>query len=230
MLRTIAADTLDADQAEIAVQWGSTVGAPPSGGTAGSRSTVLLGNAVGDACRTLRARLQDHDGHEPILVEGSFSGTPTNAIGMHAALVRVDADTLEPTVERLAVCYDAGHAVDPQSVRGQLVGATVQALGAALYEELRYDDAGELLTASLMDYLMPTHAEAPDVEAIIYETADPGNPLGARGAGEAGVFGVAAAVGSAVAQALGRSEAGVTSYPIAPRSLRSEHPGGLTAS
>jgi carbon-monoxide dehydrogenase large subunit len=96
----------------------------------------------------------------------------------------------------------------------------VQAVGTTLYEQLVYDEFGQPATTSLMDYLMPTYAEAPPVTAVVFEHAAPGNPLGVRGAGEAGVYGVAAVVGSAIAQALGRAEAGPTTLPIGPATLR----------
>ncbi|HET7571653.1 MAG TPA: xanthine dehydrogenase family protein molybdopterin-binding subunit [Gaiellaceae bacterium] len=229
LLRRIAAGSLGLDPDLVDVEWGSTVDAPPSGGTAASRSTVVLGNAVRAACEALLERLELGAGElagrirelPPATAEGEFTpDEPTLGFGMHAALVSLDPELLEPRIERIAVAYDAGHVIDRSSVVGQLTGAAVQALGQTLYEEISYDDAAQPLTTTFMDYLLPTAAEAPPVEVVLFENPDPGNPLGARGAGEAGVFGVAAAVASAVAQALGRAEEGVTELPISPRSLR----------
>jgi carbon-monoxide dehydrogenase large subunit len=216
MVQTIAAETLGIDPDRVRVVWGSTEDAPSAGGTAATRSAIFLGNAVRDAC----LRLRGVDLAVPRRVEGAFATDPTLGFGMHAALVSVDRDTLEPTIERLAVAYDVGRAIDMASVRGQLVGAAVQAVGTTLYEQLVYDEFGQLATASFMDYLMPTYAEAPPVSTIVFEHAAPGNPLGVRGAGEAGVYGVADVVGSAVAQALGRPTDGPTRLPIGPQSLR----------
>jgi CO/xanthine dehydrogenase Mo-binding subunit len=86
-------------------------------------------------------------------------------------------------------------------------------IGGTLYEELRYDDQGQPQTTTFMDYLVPTLAEVPAVEAVVFEYPATGNPLGAKGAGEAGVIAVGAAVANAVADALGRQD-GLTRLPL----------------
>jgi carbon-monoxide dehydrogenase large subunit len=219
MVQTIAAETTGIDRDRIRVVWGSTEDAPSAGGTAASRSAIFLGNAVREGCLALLER-GAVDLERPQTAEGAFATAPTLGFAMHAALVSLDRETLEPVVERLAVAYDVGRAIDMASVRGQLVGAVVQAVGTTLYEQLVYDEEGQLSTVSFMDDLMPTYAESPPVMAVVFEHAAPGNPLGVRGAGEAGVYGVAAVVGSAVAQAMGQSGAGPTALPIGPRTLR----------
>jgi CO/xanthine dehydrogenase Mo-binding subunit len=216
LVQTIVAETLGIAPERVDVVWGSTDDAPSCGGTAASRSAIFLGNAVRDACLALRGRDLDSPGR----VEGVFGTQATLGFGLHAAVVSVDRDTLEPTIERLAVAYDVGRAIDMASVRGQLVGAAVHAVGTTLFEQLVYDEFGQLTTTTLMDYLIPTYAETPPVTAVVFEHAAPGNPLGVRGAGEAGVYGVAAVVGSAIAQAMGCPQAGPTSLPIGPETLR----------
>jgi CO/xanthine dehydrogenase Mo-binding subunit len=215
LVQTIVAETLEIAPELVQVVWGSTDDAPSCGGTAPSRSAIFLGNALHDAC----LKLKGADLSVPARVEGAFGTEATLGFGLHAALVSVDRDTLEPTIERLAVAYDVGRAIDVASVRGQLVGAVVHAVGTTLFERLVYDESGQLVTTTLMDYLIPTYAETPPVTAIVFEHAAPGNPLGVRGAGEAGVYGVAAVVGSAIAQALGCPEGGPTTLPIDPATL-----------
>lgn len=212
LVQTIVAESLEIAPDLVHLVWGSTEDAPSCGGTAASRSAIFLGNALRDACLKLRAR--GFDLNTPARVEGAFATEATLGFGLHAALVSVDRETLEPTIERLAVAYDVGRAIDLASVRGQLVGAAVHAVGTTLFERLVYDEFGQLATTSLMDYLIPTYAETPPVSTVVFEHPAPGNPLGVRGAGEAGVYGVAAVVGSAIAQAMGCPECGPTTLPI----------------
>jgi carbon-monoxide dehydrogenase large subunit len=107
----------------------------------------------------------------------------------------------------LVLGFDLGPAVNPLLVEGQLFGGAVQALGGALLERFAYDDDGNPLVTSLLDYLLPTVAEAPSMEAIIEESAaSPSNPLGLKGCGEGGTTGVMPAVANAVADALGRPD------------------------
>lgn len=136
--------------------------------------------------------------------------------GAQAAVVSVDADTGKVTVEQLVLCYDIGRSVNPQLVAGQMEGGAVQALGGALFEEFAYDDDGNPLATSFMDYLMPTAAEAPSIVAVPSELSPTKtNPLGIKGAGEGGVPGVAAAIASALDHALGIPGA-VKAVPIRP--------------
>jgi carbon-monoxide dehydrogenase large subunit len=137
------------------------------------------------------------------------------------AVVSIDPGTGDPRVERLITGYDVGRAIDPVSVEGQLVGAGVMGVGGALFEELSYDSEGQPLSTTFLDYLMPTSSLSPVVEAHIIEgnmTAT--NQLGIRGAGEAGIIGVGAAVANAVADALGPAGSHITSLPLRPEILR----------
>ena len=97
-------------------------------------------------------------------------------------------------------------------------GAVVQGVGGALFEQLVYDDAGQPLTRSLDDYLLPTAGDAPEVDVLILEHPTPSNPLGIKGGGEGGVAGVPAAVANAVADALGTQR--VTDLPLSPARVR----------
>ncbi len=144
----------------------------------------------------------------------------TYPYGIHVAVVAVDAGTGAPTVERYLVGYDIGKALNPTLVEGQIVGGVAQGLGGALYEEFAYTPEGQPQSTSFLDYLIPTSHEVPPVEVLVTEDApSPLNPLGVKGAGEGGTNAVAAAVASAVDDALGRPGC-ITAVPVTPAQLR----------
>lgn len=233
MAAMVTADALDVRPEDVDVLHGDSRAHHGGRGTFASRSTIFVGSAATDAARRLReAALQRaadmlrvplagvSSGPEgfsagsdtlhwkdvaPLEVEGAHRmEDPTYGFGMHVAVASVDPDTAEVRVEQLVVGYDVGRAIDPPSVVEQLRGAAVMGLGGALLEELAYDESGQPITTTFIDYLLPTSAEVPDVDVYLLEQARaPGNPLGAKGAGEAGIFGVGAAVANAVADALG---------------------------
>ena len=139
--------------------------------------------------------------------------------GANLAVVRVDRETGEVAVEQLLLYYDIGAAINPMLVAGQMEGGAIQAVGGAVYEQFAYDEDGNPLCGSFMDYLLPTLAETPAMTAMIGEQ-DPTltNPLGIKGAGEGGVPGVAAAIATAVEHALGRPGL-VRRLPITPEQV-----------
>jgi CO/xanthine dehydrogenase Mo-binding subunit len=140
--------------------------------------------------------------------------------GVHIAAVRVDAETGGVTVERYAMAYDVGRAVNPMLIEGQLTGGLAQGIGGALYEEFLYDEAGEPLSVSFADYLMPTAREVPASQILVTEDApSPLNALGLKGAGEGGVNPVGAAIASAVDDALGMPGA-ATQLPLPPQRVK----------
>ena len=140
----------------------------------------------------------------------------TYPYGLHAVVVRVDPDTGGVRVERCVVAYDIGRAVNPVLVEGQIAGGAAQGIGGALLEEFVYDAHGQPLAASFVDYLLPTSAEVPPIEALVLEDApSPLNPLGVKGAGEAGINGMGAAIAGAVDDAIGIPGA-ITRLPITP--------------
>lgn len=143
------------------------------------------------------------DGDAPGLEARDFYSPPgaTFANGCHACVVEVDPDTGAVAILDYAVVHDCGTLVNPMVVEGQIHGGVAQGIGGALYEQLAYDDQGQLLTASFMDFLMPYATEVPDVRIDHLETPSPLNPLGLKGAGEAGVIPVAAAVAAALEDA-----------------------------
>jgi carbon-monoxide dehydrogenase large subunit len=155
-----------------------------------------------------------------IAAEATFTAEHmTYPYGAHLAQVRVDRDTCGIVVERFFVGYDIGRAVNPMLVEGQIVGGAAQGIGASLLEEFVYDGSGQPLSVTLADYLMPTLAEIPVVAVALFEDAPtPLNPLGVKGAGEAGIAAAGAAIAAAIDDALGRPGA-VRQLPITPDRL-----------
>jgi carbon-monoxide dehydrogenase large subunit len=137
------------------------------------------------------------------------------AAGAQAAAVRVDRATGEVAILRYACVEDAGRAMHPQIVDGQILGSVAQGIGGAMYEHLAYDADGNLVTGTLLDYLMPTAAEIPDI-AIGHVAHPAANPLGVRGVGEGGTLGPNAAIAGAVADALGVE---ITTLPVTPAAV-----------
>jgi carbon-monoxide dehydrogenase large subunit/6-hydroxypseudooxynicotine dehydrogenase subunit gamma len=156
-----------------------------------------------------------------LATEGSFhTDHMVYPYGVHVAVVTVDRATAAAHVERYAIAYDVGRAVNPMLIEGQLVGGFAQGLGGALAEEFVYDERGEPLSTTFADYLMLTAREIPAVDVLLTEDApSPRNPLGLKGAGEGGVNAVGAAVASAIDDALGRPGA-VTRLPVTPARMK----------
>ncbi|MEE9173747.1 MAG: molybdopterin cofactor-binding domain-containing protein, partial [Thermoplasmata archaeon] len=122
--------------------------------------------------------------------------------GTHVCVVEVDPDTGEVQILRYVAVDDCGTVINPQLVAGQVHGGVLQGIAQALWEEARYDEVGNLLTAGLPDYAVPTAVESPAIESVRHVTPSPHNPLGAKGVGEAGTVGAAPAVVNAVMDAL----------------------------
>jgi carbon-monoxide dehydrogenase large subunit/6-hydroxypseudooxynicotine dehydrogenase subunit gamma len=140
--------------------------------------------------------------------------------GIHFAVVRIDRDTGGVHVERYAIAYDIGRAINPALVQGQIVGGFVQGLGGALLEEFTYNERGDPLATTFADYLIPTAREAPEVDVMLHEDyTSPLNPLGIKGAGESGITGVGAAIASAIDDAIGMPGA-VTQLPVTPQRMK----------
>jgi carbon-monoxide dehydrogenase large subunit len=144
------------------------------------------------------------DGMEPTL-EGSVTWDPPNftfPFGTHVAVVEVDEDTGAVELLRYVAIDDCGNQVNPMVVEGQVHGGVVQGLAQALWEEAVYDDSGNLVTSTLLDYLVPSAAEVPSFELDHTVTPSPTNPLGVKGIGEAGTIAATPAAINAVVDAL----------------------------
>jgi aerobic carbon-monoxide dehydrogenase large subunit len=226
----IAADALEVSPDDLVIDDGviSVKGAP---GTSIALSTVaVLSNPLRYAfdqsasAATQFAGTFDPDkppvadDEEPGL-EGKDFYSPTQATfanGMHAAIVETDPVTAEIRILRYCVVHDCGVMVNPMIVEGQVHGGVAQGVGGALYERMAYDESGQLLNASFMDFLMPYASEVPHIETDHLETPSPLNPLGLKGAGEAGTIPVSAVIASAIEDAEGFP---IRSMPISPAEL-----------
>jgi aerobic carbon-monoxide dehydrogenase large subunit len=158
------------------------------------------------------------DGRAPGLSASSFY-SPSGGVygfGMHAAIVEVDMDTFDVRVARYVVVHDCGVMVNPMVIDGQIHGGVAQGLGGALFERIAYDDDGQPVSASFIDFLMPYATELPEAELHHTETPSPSNPLGVKGVGEAGVIPCSAVIANAISDAIGWP---LDRMPISPSEL-----------
>ncbi|MDP6588610.1 MAG: xanthine dehydrogenase family protein molybdopterin-binding subunit [Alphaproteobacteria bacterium] len=210
-LTAAAAQHLQAESAEITIEDGR---AAVRGGGAGISLSAL-------------ARAAYHQSHqfadldEPALTARATYDPPgTFSNACHAAIVEVDRETGQVAIERYVVVEDAGRLINPLIVDGQIMGGVAQGIANALYEEIVYDEDGNLLTTLLMDYLVPTAAELPDIEIHHLETISDASITKAKGVGEGGTIGAPAAVLGAVSDALKPFNAGIFEMPITPQRIR----------
>jgi carbon-monoxide dehydrogenase large subunit len=140
----------------------------------------------------------------------------TWASGQHAAIVEVSPSTGDVRFLRYVVVHDCGVIINPTIVEGQIHGGVAQGIGGAFYERLHFDDAGQLINASFMDFLMPTAVEVPEIEIAHIETPSPLNPLGIKGVGEAGTIPVAALFAEALEDALAPFGVRIFEMPLSP--------------
>jgi CO/xanthine dehydrogenase Mo-binding subunit len=171
-------------------------------------------------------------GQEPGLEAHRFFAPEraTWASGQHAAIVEVDPATGDVRFVRYVVVHDCGTLINPTIVEGQIHGGVAQGIGGALYERLHFDDSGQLINASFMDFLMPTSMEIPNIEVAHLETPSPLNPLGVKGVGEAGTIPVAALVAEAIEDALAPFGVRIREMPLSPGRIREliEEAGGTS--
>jgi carbon-monoxide dehydrogenase large subunit len=158
-----------------------------------------------------------HDQREDLVASETYDpyfGTATSAT--HLAMVEIDPETYGVTVMRYVVAEDCGRVINPLIVDGQVQGAVAQGIGVALLEEVIHDDDGQIVTASLADYLVPLAGDVPSIGIVHVETALPPTQGGFRGMGEGGTIGAPAAIANAVSDALGIE---VTTLPITPERI-----------
>jgi CO/xanthine dehydrogenase Mo-binding subunit len=157
-------------------------------------------------------------GTEPGLEATSYFGPDksSTASGVHAMIVEVDAETAMLEVRRYVVVHDCGKVINPMIVEGQIHGGVAHGIGNAFYEQLVYDENGQLKTASFMDYLLPTSLDVPQIETAHVETPSPLNPLGVKGVGEAGAIPVGALYAQAIEDALAEFGIEVLEMPMSP--------------
>lgn len=151
---------------------------------------------------------------------------PTFPFGTHIAVVEIDSETGKVELRRIIACDDAGTILNPLLVDGQVHGGLAQGISQALFEEVRYDEDGNPLSTTLLDYLMPSAAEFPLFERIEMETPSPINPLGAKGIGESGTIGSTPAVQNAVIDAVSHLGIRHIDMPLTPERVWNALNGG----
>jgi carbon-monoxide dehydrogenase large subunit len=215
----IAADALGVPIDRIRVFHGSTTYLAEGFGSYHSRSTVMGGSAVLLAAQALKERMREAEpGRDVLSAEAAFSNQHlTYSYGAAAAHVAVDPRTGRVEVLDYVNVEDVGRIINPLTAHGQAVGGIVQGLGGTFLEHLQYDEHGQLLTASLADYLLPTATDFPNVRAVVLEHApSPCNPLGAKGGGEGSIGPVPGVIANAVAAALARFDVQPRELPLTP--------------
>ncbi|TMJ54349.1 MAG: xanthine dehydrogenase family protein molybdopterin-binding subunit [Alphaproteobacteria bacterium] len=162
-------------------------------------------------------------GTEPGLEATQYFGPPSGATanGVHAVILEIDPLTFELKILKYVVVHDCGTVINPMILAGQIHGGVAQGIGNAFYEKLSFDDQGQLLNASLADYLLPTALEVPRMELAHITTPSPLNPLGIKGAGEAGAIPVGPLFAQAIENALnvGRKKVELLEIPLSPSRL-----------
>jgi carbon-monoxide dehydrogenase large subunit len=243
----IAGDALEVPIERIhQVYHGSTAYVSDGYGAYHSRSTVMGGSAVIDATNNFMATLRQAAGKRMgcaesnvtldvdkvngggrsmalaefagLTAEGAFLNKKhTYSYGAHVAHVTVDAKLGRIEIVDYVVVQDVGRAVNPLTLRGQVLGSLVQGLGGAVLEDLKYDENGQFLTGSLADYLLPTATDFPNLRCVILDDyPSPINPLGAKGAGEGGIIAAGGCMANAVANALQSLGVEPRQLPLSP--------------
>ena len=159
-------------------------------------------------------------GTEPGLEATNYFGPErgATAAGVHAMIIEVDPETFQIEIKKYVTAHDCGMVINPLILDGQIQGGIAQGIGNAYYEQLHFNEDGQLLNASFMDYLLPTSLDVPRIDACHLETPSPGNPLGIKGAGEAGAIPVAPLFCQALEDALGE-DLELLEIPLSPYRL-----------
>jgi aerobic carbon-monoxide dehydrogenase large subunit len=208
-IRSIAAALLEAHPADVELLEGRAL----------IRGSPERGLSFADLARTVHFRSNELRGIEPSLEATVHYTNPaawTFTNGAHLAVVDVDIETGKVRVLRYVAVDDCGRIINPALVEGQIAGGVAQGLGGALGEHCVYDEAGQLLSSTLMDYAVPTAEDVPPIETHHIETPAPGIAGGFKGAGEAGATGAPAAILNAVNDALAPLGVMLTDQPITP--------------
>ncbi len=176
---------------------------------------------IGDVSKLAYTARDLPDGMEPGLEAVSFYDPQeiTASYAAHIAAVEVDSESGKVNILEYVIVHDAGTVINPMLVEGQVHGGVAQGLAGALFEELVYDGSGNILTPTLIDYLIPTSMDLPSMSIAHMETPSPFNPLGIKGIGEGGAIAPPAAIANAVADALGPKGRSVTETPLSSEKL-----------
>jgi carbon-monoxide dehydrogenase large subunit len=199
----IAAERLAIPIEQVELRFGDSAVVPAGVGTFGSRSVAVAGSAVAQAVDALIERERAGGLKPGLRATARFESPLLFSSGAYAAVVSIERSTGRLRVLRLVAVDDAGTIINPLLSHGQVIGGAVQGLGECLVEEALYDDAGQPLAVSFMNYGLLTAADIPPIVTGEVSSPTPLNPLGAKGVGEGGAIGTLPAVANAVADALG---------------------------
>ena len=177
------------------------------------RMSISLGDLAGKANPTRGAV---KPGTEPGLEATSYFGPERGATasGIHAMILEVDPDTMQIHIQKYLVVHDCGKVINPLILDGQIHGGVAQGIGNAFYERLAYDENGQLLNGTFMDYHLPTSLDVPNIETGHGETLSPLNPMGIKGAGEAGAIPVGSLFAQALEDALHNADLEILEIPL----------------
>jgi CO/xanthine dehydrogenase Mo-binding subunit len=207
----LAGEVLEAPESDLEIANGKvTVKGQPD-------SSITLGDLASKA-NPMRGAVKP--GIEPGLEATAYFGpsSGTTASGVHAMIIEVDPETMLVKIKKYVVVHDCGKMINPMIVEGQVHGGVAQGIGNAFYEQLFYDDNGQLLNASFMDYLLPTANDVPHIDVGHEETLSPLNPMGVKGVGEAGAIPVAPLFAQAIEDAL-EHKVEILEIPLSPNRL-----------
>jgi CO/xanthine dehydrogenase Mo-binding subunit len=184
----------------------------------GTDRSVPLGELAANA-NPLRGAVRP--GTEPGLEATEYFGPDRGATasGVHAAIVEVDPETMHIEIKKYVVVHDCGTVLNPLILEGQVHGGVAQGVGNSYYEHLMFDENAQLVNATFMDYLLPTSLDVPPIIVGHEETRSPLNPLGVKGAGEAGAIPTAAVFAQAVENALPEIPLELLEIPLSPNRL-----------
>jgi len=209
-----AAHLLEVPEDEIDVDDGQVMARNSNRSLTFQELSKAFYSSMGTVSKELREEIGDF---EATKVYDPFLGTTTTA--SHVALVEIDPETYKVEVQKYIVAEDCGRVINPMIVDGQVHGGVAQGIGAALYEEIVYDADGQILTANLVDYLVPTAPEVPSIDVLHLENIKPATIGGYRGMGEGGTIGAPAAIANAVSDALAHFDINITELPVTPERL-----------
>jgi carbon-monoxide dehydrogenase large subunit len=209
-IKVVASHLLEAASSDIEIAGGLATVA----GTDRAVSFRQIAKAVYSDMRTLPIEARQE-------LEGNFTYDPINgtaACATHLAAVEIDPTTCFVKILRYVVAEDCGRIINPMIVDGQVHGGVAQGIGAALYEEMIYDEDGQLVSASLVDYVIPSAVEIPDIDVVHIESCS-AVAGGFRGMGEGGTIGAPAAIANAIADALSPLGLNVSTLPMTPERI-----------
>jgi carbon-monoxide dehydrogenase large subunit len=204
----IAANVLEASESDLELRGGSVgvIGVPEMSMTLKEVARAALPGWIHQRPEGIEAGLEGTAYYEP--------PTVTWAYAANAAILEIDAQTGVVKIENYVEVHDAGTLINPGIADGQVKGGLVQGIGGGLFEELSYDEHGQLMTGSFMDYLLPTASDVPPINVIHTETPSPRNSFGFKGLGEGGAIAPPVVIANAVCDALKSFGMEINSTPV----------------